>query len=336
MSANYPGRVAISSVITKEAGFDLYRFIAKLAAESLNFEVLLNDEDSGTTQTGFNQALDKDIQIVIAIFGNVESKTVIEECNRALNNHLRLIALFKKPLSNEIMKYISYISHPLLNSDCHGFSTAAELYEHVKVSLEKYLKERITPAELSKGHTIIYKKATELLEGSRREFVLSQKTSTLFLGPRLGNSDEIVFYNKLMARLRDIDNKYTDSNMVFKHIFSMKHTLKDKNSKQYNIDIAKKNISEIILDSSRTKHNKIKIELIALNDWKSNFAPFTISDGDILTNIFFTDIEFNVVLKRENITHSSLNTITADIGRKGHVYSRLADYNRLIKEIYGY
>ena len=335
MSVSYPGRVAISSVIKKEAGFDLYRFIAKLAAESLNFEVLLNDEDSGTTQAEFNRALDKDIQVVIAIFGEVESKTVIEECNRALNNHLRLIALFKKPLTDNIKKYISSISHPLFNSDCHGFSTASELYEHVRVSLEKYLIERITPAELSKGHAIIYKKATELLESARREFVLSQKTSTLFLGPRLGNSDEIVFYDKMMDRLRDIDNKLTDSCMVFKHIFSMKHTLKDKSSNQYNIENAKKNICEVLLDSTRKTSKKIRIELIALDDWKSNYAPFTISDGDILTNIFFTDIEFNVVLKRENITYSSLNTITSDIGRKGHVYTHLKTYKALIDKIYG-
>ena len=48
----------ISSVIEKEDHFIEYRYVAKLAAESLGYTVYRNNEDFGSKQSKFNEYLE--------------------------------------------------------------------------------------------------------------------------------------------------------------------------------------------------------------------------------------------------------------------------------------
>lgn len=330
--------VVISSVIIKETGFGDYRFIAKLAAESLNYEVILNDEDPGTRQSDFFDILNKQRPIVIAIFGGESSETVIEECKMALDNHLHIIPLFKvdsetAEVPKEVEKIISQISLPMFMLDCHKFCNGEQLYNNIVEFLDKYQRRLQAPEKLSSRHNSIYVKALELLKSSRREFILCQKTSTLLLGARAGQDDEYRFYEGLKNWLINENRMYSDSNMTFKHIFSLKETQANMGKNKYDIAKARENLDKIL-----NKNTQMQFELIDI-DWESNYMPFVISDGDLLVNLFFTDIEFNVIIKRQNIELAALKSIPSDIGRNGNILYQnkhsIYTADKLLADVYG-
>ena len=98
--------VVISSVIEREDLFVEYRYVAKLAAEALGYEVFRNNEDFGSNQTNFNSFLDNERPVFIILIGSVPSETVKKECKRAIKNNLHIIPLFKVSSKNRGMWYI--------------------------------------------------------------------------------------------------------------------------------------------------------------------------------------------------------------------------------------
>ena len=169
--------VAISSVIEREDLFKEYRYIAKLAAESLGYSVKLNNEDAGSNQTKFNKCLDEENPIFIVLLGGVDSETVKQECKRAVKNNLHIIPFFKATKdekdNNKIPKaaqdLLNKVSPPIYAGDCAIFCNGTELYAHVQKALLE-LEEKIhTPAVLNRGHGKIYEHAGKMLEDVKHE-----------------------------------------------------------------------------------------------------------------------------------------------------------------------
>ncbi len=333
----YDCPVVISSVIIRERKFAKYRKVAKKAAEDLGYKVHLNNEDDASNQSGFNEILNTKNPIVIALFGKIKSKTVIEECKLALKNNLHIIPLYKKysqkaNADNITKEYICEISLPMYNNDCHHFIDCKDLYKHVKQALINYQKELLTPQYLSNGHSSIYNKALKLLRINRRNFILCQKTSTLILGAKAGRDGENDFYHSLQNWILNKGNSLSsDKNMKFKHIFSLEATKKAiQSDKNYDIKSAKDNLKNLL-----SQNYDIKFELIDI-DWQNNYMPFVISDGNVLSNLFFANMEFNVIMRRHTIQSDYLKFISDEIISNGKViYKKGIDIDKFIEEIFG-
>lgn len=186
------------------------------------------------------------------------------------------------------------------------------------------------PTDLARGHTTVYSTAQNLLEKSRNEFILCQKTSTLLLGPHAGMSDEKSFYINLIKKITATKTSTQIHNDIkFKHFFSLTETKNAiQNENKYDINRAKENFINLFSDTTN-----IDVEFIDI-DWTDNSAPFIVSDGNILANLFFINKEVNFLIKRHTFCPNSLKAVIEEIERSGNVYfgKKIGD---LIKIIYG-
>ena len=239
------GEACISSVCYKEPGFMDYRFAACRAATELGFHVVRNPEDTGVTQNMFADTLKKEYPVFILVVGKVKSDVVMEECRLALEYGLPIFASMLKSgahIPGEVRKIMKSISQFTYDSDCATFTTCEDLYDSLKVRLNKYIKDRITMRpyiQNNRGSTYYY--AYAQIVRAKKRIILSQKTSSLLLGPRRGNQYEHRFYHALLDWIR---NKTLD--MQFLHLFNREDTMAGFSSSDYNINEARANLRSLI------------------------------------------------------------------------------------------
>lgn len=308
----------ISSVIEKEDHFIEYRYVAKLAAESLGYTVYRNNEDFGSKQSKFNEYLDNERPVFIVLLGDVYSNTVKEECCRAIKNNLHILPFFKVPnresaIPQSAIDLLNEISPPIYAGDCMKFWSAEGLFNHIKESLLILEEKTHTPAILNRGHGKIYEHASKMLEDVKQEYILCQKSSTLILGPNKSRPDEIEYYEQLVDWLADKSKQLNGEHIKFTHIFSLEKTKLAIENAGTNYDIAK--AKETIMNLLPNLSNCLFIN----TDWLNNSVPFVISDGDMLVDLYFAGGHCNVKLHQDLIDYHSFADMRGDIGSSGNI-----------------
>lgn len=323
----YPhGKLCICSVQKKEEGFEDYRYTAFLAANSIGFEAIRNPEVAGITQEEFELCLRTEYPVFIFLVGNVQSEIVNKEFKIALENCLPILIFIKKYngiISKRSQKIIKQLSEVSYNYDCTTFTTCEDLYKHVRARLKTYIqnKREICP-RLQKGVSFAYRTNTELMEKSKRQIVIYQRTSILLLGPRKGVNYETAFYKKLTEWL----TKNKNDNIHFIHVFNWEETLLQRkiNSDNYNLKTAKNNIIEIY---NQYQSNNIIDHLNIRYSQISNIVPYVITDTNLIFIIPIEDERFSIELPSHLMKEQEICKILDEITQK----TTIIDLNKIME-----
>lgn len=307
------GNVCISSVFSREPHFKDYRYAAYRAASDLGYHVYRNPETSGSTQEAFEKYLEQKRPIFILLIGTVESVVVAEECRKALLFGLPIITLLHRTASGKIKeatkKFIRSISKITFEKACSTFVDCEDLYVAVQQRLSDYENERkICTASFIPQHPQIYAKSNDIISHAKKRIILSQRTSSLILGPRKGVSYEMAFYNNLYAWL-----KKSDEDMEFFHIFSLEDTKKALTGNEYNYLRARDNLIKLFtVDKIKTAFTIRSID--------DKISPCVIGDNNLLILMQLGDQEYNLFLPHYITDGSSISKIVADFqGVKGNL-----------------
>ena len=237
--------VCISSVVDREEGFRDYRFIAKCAASELGYSVIRNPEDAGMEQRSFEEYLKKKSPIVLLLVGSQDSEMVKKECLIAIDNCLPLMIFIKNDndgITDSVKQFIKNISQISFEKDCVCFNGCEDLYNQVKSRLENYLEHKSEAYPIMEAYIgRAYRYSVDMFDHAKKRVILYQKTSSLILGPKYGNTVEQQFNKNMYSWIERMDE-----NMEFLHIFSHTQTKKALKEEKYNITQAKSKLKYII------------------------------------------------------------------------------------------
>lgn len=303
------GKICISSVFSREAGFVDYRFTACKAAEELGYEVYRNPENVGATQESFEAYLKEKSPIFLLLIGDVKSNTVAEECRLALSLGLHIITLLHTTgtnISEETKKIMKSISKATYDKNCSCFQNCEELYEAVQSRLITYEENhQEQKVNFVPQHAEVYTKSTEIMASAKKRIIICQKTSSLILGPRKGIEFEKNFYDSLIRRI-----KRYEKNFEILHIFHYTATRSAIKEKDYDIMKAKTNLENILA--------KRKVNLI-IRYFEQELTPCVICDNSLLVSLPLGKQEYNLFLPNHVMSGTTVSKIITDIQGTGKV-----------------
>ena len=281
--------VAISSVVEREIGFKDYRYIAKLAAEGIGFSALRNPEDSGMQQRSFEEYLVKKSPIVLLIVGTEDSTMVRKECKIAIEHCLPLMVFIKKQdhtISSKTTQMMNEISKATYQRDCCCFETSEELFEHVQIRLNDYLKHKISATPSIQPYTgDAYAYSVGMFGNARKRIALYQKTSSLLLGPKAGNLIEKNFNEAMFSWIRNME-----PDMEFIHLYSRSQTeAAARDSEKYNLAKAKEELETLMSTPAVCQNRNIVIREL---------------DQEVSTSFFVCDCEILLIFDVGGTNHT--------------------------------
>ncbi|MCL2861508.1 MAG: hypothetical protein FWE22_03755 [Firmicutes bacterium] len=240
--------VAISSVFEREPGFKDYRFTAKTVIESLGMEACRNPEDI-RNQDSFNNMLRNEVDFFVLIVGEVKSEMVNEELKIAIAIGLPILVFAKidkkdsREFSQKICDSLRQISPELYDAHITTFENCESFDRELRNELlnRMYRRIRMSPV-IGVDPPVAYTEGVTLISNAKHRIVVTQNTSILLLGPRLGNTIEQDFYDELVKWLK----KKRQQKSYFLHVFSLSETKKAMKSGDYDLDKARKQLIEIM------------------------------------------------------------------------------------------
>lgn len=307
--------VCISSVVVKENNFLDYRYTAKNVVEKLGMQAVRNPEDVGN-QFNFERELRENCDFFVLLLGKVPSLAVEKELKIALARGIPILvfarASFDKNglahLPNNIKESLLRISPELYNMHITKFSNCEDLSRLLEDELQStvFRKIKLSPL-IGVDPPIAYTEGIKLIRDAKYRIILSQRTSSLVLGPR-NNDVEKMFYKELLDWLEG----ERDQSAYFVHYFSVEDTIKAINSGDYNLADAKNNIVRIM-----KKNNSI---IIRATD-QMNVVPHLIGDTGIGLNFWIGENRYYLFLPCFLTNDSELQKIITNVQRMGRQMS---------------
>ncbi|MCL2796823.1 MAG: hypothetical protein FWD58_02045 [Firmicutes bacterium] len=321
-------KVCVSSVIVS-GHFREFRFIAKKAIEFSGFKAECNNEDSGATQRNFKKILREDSPIFLLVLGEYFSDTVADECKIAIEEGLHIIPLlhvdkdlpyarWPEQLKNNMLKTIPL---KMSKDDCTCFSTPEELYDQITRRLGDYEEETDTLIDVDDA---IYVNGTTLIKDAKSKIILGQKTSTLFLGPQNGRTNEQSFYDILIDWLSSSDTQ----NKTLIHIYTKSEY--NESDSNYNIASAKENLVNILSELPKN----VRIIFRSAED----VFPMVMADYNLLLPFVINRSNKSILLPNYRINKQTLKRFESDFEQIGtHVFDSKNSFvaDAVIRDIYG-
>lgn len=255
--------VCISSVIEREQGFYDYRYTAKSVIENMGHQAVRNPEDVHT-QHNFERVLNEECDFFVLIIGDAQSQMVERELKIALARGIPILAFAKirynrqgrKVFPQTAINEIKSISPELYNMQIATFSMCEDLASALSHELENAIDRKIKLAPvIGIDPPIAYTEGVKLVRNAKYRLIVSQRTSSLFLGPRNGVVHEQVFYNELLNWMKTTRNQ----SAYFLHYFSLKDTIAAAKTNNYSLQIAKDNLQEIFSNPELRKRLILRV-----------------------------------------------------------------------------
>lgn len=308
--------VCISSVVVRENNFLDYRYTAKNVVEKLGMQAVRNPEDVGN-QFNFERELRENCDFFVLLLGKAPSSAVEKELKIALARGIPILvfarAFYDKDghahLPKNIKEHLLGISPELYNMHITLFSNCEDLSRLLEDELQStvFRKIKLSPL-IGIDPPIAYTEGVKLVRDAKYRIVLSQRTSSLILGPR-NNDVEKMFYKELLDWLEGD----RDQSAYFVHYFSIEDTIKAINSGDYNIEDAKNNLVRIV--------EKKKDSIIIRASDQMNVVPHLIGDTGIGLNFWVGENRYYLFLPCFLTNDSELQKIIANVQRMGRQMS---------------
>ena len=308
--------VCISSVVVRENNFLDYRYTAKHVVEKLGMQAVRNPEDVGN-QFNFERELRENCDFFVLLLGKVPSSAVEKELKIALARGIPILVFARASYDKEglahlpsnIKESLLKISPELYNMHITKFSNCEDLSRLLEDELQSMVFRKIKLSPLiGVDPPIAYTEGVKLIRDAKYRIILSQRTSSLILGPR-NNDVEKVFYNDLLDWLET----ERDQSAYFVHYFSIEDTIKALHSGDYNLDYAKNNLLRIM------EKGKSRIVIRATNEM--NVVPHLIGDTGIGLNFWIGDSRYYLFLPCFLTNDSELQKIITNVQRMGQEMS---------------
>lgn len=310
----------ISSVIHREEGFQDYRFVVKTVLESFDIDAVRNYEDV-RNQTNFNLVLEEECDLFVLLLGNVVSKAVAKELNIALARGLPIFVFIKRGWDTDGKLVDSVAAKELLLKNCPGlyeedriyFDSAESLASHVKYQTAQFVRRKLLISPIvGIDPPVAYTEGIHLIQHARYRVVLVQRTSTFLLGPRIGNDPESRFYESLMRWLETKGKR-----RVFLHYFSWGDTQKALQSREYDVDVARKKATKLI-----QRKRALGLQMTFRASPEMDIVSHVVGDTGLGLNFWIGESRYYLFLPSFMTKEKELEKIIASVQGTGKLLTR--------------
>lgn len=241
------------------------RDLIQIVCDNLNISLFRAPEKSlsGTSSKAYLKEL-RASSIMILVLAERVSDFVDEEITAARECGIPILPFLKRLKKGGTYR-LSPIAKKFREKYSMGFSSEfrnlIELRDKLNEGLSNIINARFNSVVgLCGWSPAVYREAKDLISDSHWRILLIENTSSLILGPRLGNPDEVRFIDTMRKKVETIHD--STSNFSLCYLFSSNATIKDwRETKIYSKKLDGKEYFKKLLNKCKND-NRIRIACI--------------------------------------------------------------------------